>query len=131
MGKASYSKNPGSAEQRPIIIDAMFSPDIAKYLQALGYRNAKHVSSILPKNASDSALIRRLEETSAIFFTRDKKHFNNLNTALVFIIDEQDTEKAFRAMVHRLIAIGLLPEVDWLFKTMQLRERRNTSVSVA
>ena len=120
MEEFSENKQLQHAEQRPIVIDAMFSPDIAKYLHALGYRNAKHVSSILPKNASDGALIKRLEKDSAIFFTRDKRHFNNLNSALVFVIDEQDTENAFREMVRCLIAIGLLPKVDWLCKFMQL-----------
>ncbi|MEM2740105.1 MAG: DUF5615 family PIN-like protein [Candidatus Bathyarchaeia archaeon] len=97
-----------------ILIDAMLSPLLVGCLKALGYEESYHIKDILSIDASDDSIKSFIEERSAIFVTKDRKHFNGIKNGYVILLRDGRFEDELRELLKSLTDIGYPPKLDWI-----------------
>lgn len=97
-----------------ILIDAMLPPLLVGCLKALGYGESYHIRDILSIDASDDAIKNFIEERSAIFVTKDRRHFNGIKNGYVILLRDGRFEDELRELLKTLTDIGYPPKLDWI-----------------
>lgn len=97
-----------------IVIDAMLSPLLVGCLKALGYEESYHIKDIISIDASDDIIRSFVEEHSAIFVTKDRKHFNGIKNGYVILLRDGRFEDELRELLKSLVDIGYPPKLDWI-----------------
>ncbi|MBS7642008.1 MAG: DUF5615 family PIN-like protein [Candidatus Bathyarchaeia archaeon] len=97
-----------------ILVDAMLSPLLVGCLKALGYGESYHIKDILSIDASDEEIKSFIEYHSAIFVTKDRRHFNGVKNGYVILLRDGKFEDELRELLKSLTEMGYPPKLDWI-----------------
>jgi uncharacterized protein with PIN domain len=97
-----------------ILVDAMLSPLLVGCLKALGYEECYHIKDIFSIDVSDEVIKSFIEGHSAIFITKDRRHFNGIRSGYVILLKDGRFEDELREILKSLTDIGYPPKLDWI-----------------